>query len=912
MPIWSRIRGVCSTLAGRGRIQRDLNEEIDGYVGMLVDDYRARGLSREAARRQAVMDLGGVEQVKESVRASRPAAWLDIIVRDIRYSVRLLLKTPAFSLTAVIVLSLGIGANSAVFSLVNLIAFQPPPGANQPGEMVSLHSHDPRNPDSYRSFTYGEYETIRDEAALFANLLAHQPVYVSLTDAGATRRGEAALVTASYFDTLGAHLAAGRTFSRDEEQPGSNAAVLVLSHTAWKRLGGGPDVLGRTLVVNAHPFTVVGIAPEGFAGTVLIVGPDFWMPLGAADLLTGGTGRAATSGTSSTRPLMIVGRLKPHLTVESANEHLRVFSARLQEAHPLTETRQLLTVVRTNRTNQGVRPPRPPETELLLPFGALMGAALIVLLVASLNVANMQLARGTSRRKEIAMRLALGAGRGRIVGQLLIEGLLLALAGGVGGLLLGVWTMHLVVASLTPLVDDRTLSVILAPDWRVCLATLTFSAVTAIASGLGPAWRLSRLDLLPEMKSQEGAGAAGGIRRFGPRNVLVAGQIALSLALLAASGLFVRAAVAAGGADPGYRLDNQLLLRIDAAPAGYGEVSGREVYRRLLERIRSTPGVDRAAMASIVAFGNHGNGRRVARPGAEPGTKDSAPRGVLVQSFDISASYFETLGLSMLRGREFNDAEATDPRATDVAVIDEPLAATLYPGQDPLGQMITLVGKRPSTVHIIGVAPGLRQAVTDKAPVPHVYLPLGPSYEAQANVHVRAASGATINDLRTRLRDAVRAEDTRLAVLGLQTLDDVRDATGIAWVIRSAGQAFGAFGGIALLMATIGLYGVKAYIVARRTREIGIRMALGANAGDVVRMVVREGAVLLGASIAVGFLLAIGLGQAISSLLVGVHAFDPLVLFMSSAVLCLAVLAACYLPARRATKVEPTEALRTL
>jgi len=908
MPIWSRIRGVCSTLAGRGRIQRDLDEEVGGYFDTLVDEYVAQGFSTECARRQARLDMEGVEQVKESVRASRPAAWLDTIVRDVRYSIRLLSKTPAFSLTAVLVLALGIGANSAVFSLINLIAFQPPPGANQPGEMVSLHSHDPRNPDSYRPFTYGEYETIRDEAALFDDLLAHQPVDVSLTDAGATRRGEAALVTASYFDTLGARLAAGRTFSRDEERPGSGAAVLVLSHTAWKRLGGGPDVLGRTLVVNAHPFTVVGIAPEGFAGTLLILGPDFWMPLGAADLLTGGTGRAATSGISSTLQLMIVGRLKPRLTVESANEHLRVLSARWQETHSLTEPRQLVTVVRTTRTNQGTRPQR-PETVLLLPFGALMGAALIVLLVASLNVANMQLARGTSRRKEIAMRLALGAGRGRIVGQLLIEGLLLALAGGAGGLLLGVWTMHLVVASVAPLVD-KTFSVSLAPDWRVCLAALTFSAVTAIASGLGPAWRLSRLDLLPEMKSQEGSGAVGGIRRFGPRNVLVAGQIALSLALLAASGLFVRAAVAAGRADPGYRLDNQLLLRVDAAPAGYDEVSGREAFRRLLDRIRSTPGVDRAAMASIVAFGQIDFSRRVARSGGESGTKDGALRGVVAQSFNISASYFETLGLAILRGREFNEAEATDPRATDVAIIDEPLAATLYPGQDPVGQLLTLPGKRPRTVHIVGVAPGLRQTLADRAPVPHIYFPLGPNHEAQANIHVHVAAGSSVTEMRARLRDAVRMEDTRLAVLGIQTLDQVRDSTGKAWIIRSAGKAFGAFGGIALLMATIGLYGVKAYVVARRTREIGIRMALGANAQDVVRMVVREGAVLLAASISVGLLLAIGLAQAMSSLLVGVHAFDPLVLFMSSAVLCLAVLAACYLPARRATRVSPVTALR--
>ena len=910
MPIWSRIRGVCSTLVGRGRIQRDLDEEVGGYFEMLVDDHVARGLSTEDARRKARLDMEGVEQVKESVRASRPAAWLDIIVRDVRYSARLLSKTPAFSLTAVLVLALGIGANSAVFNVINLILFQPPPGADQPGEMVSLHSHDPRTPDSYRPFTYAEYETIRDQAALFDQLLAHRTVDVSLTDAGATRRGEAALVTASYFDTLGRQLAAGRAFSRDEERPGSGAAVLVLTHTAWKRLGGGSDVLGRTLVVNTHPFTVVGIAPAGFAGTLMVMGPDFWMPLGARDLLTGGKSGGPTSGTSSTLPLMIVGRLKRHLTVESANADLRTLSARLQETRPATEAPQRLTVARTTGLNQGDRPPGREEA-VLLPFGALMGAALIVLVIASLNVANMQLARGASRRKEIAMRLALGAGRGRIVGQLLIEGMLLALAGGVAGLLLGVWTMDVIVASLVPLVD-KTISVSVAPDWRVCLAALAFSVVAALASGLGPAWRLSRLDLLSEMKSQEGSGAAGGHRRFGPRNLLVAGQIALSLALLAASGLFVRAAVAAGQADPGYRFDNQLLLRVDATPAGYDDVSGRETYRRLLDRIRSTPGVDSAAMASIVAFGQLDFSRRVTRPGAESGSQERAPRGVLVQSFTISATYFRTLGLSMLRGREFNDTEAVDPRATDVVIIDEPLAAALYPGQDPLGQMLTLAGKRPRTVHVIGVAPGLRQALTDKAPVPHVYLPLGPSYETQANVHVRAAAGSAINDLRTRLRDVVRMEDARLAVLGLQTLDEVRDTTGKAWVIRSAGQTFGAFGGIALLMATIGLYGVKAYIVARRTREIGIRMALGANAGDVVRMVVREGAVLLGASIAVGFLLAIGLGQAISSLLVGVHAFDPLVLFMSSAVLCLAVLAACYLPARRATKVEPTEALRTL
>ena len=262
--------------------------------------------------------MGGVDQVKESVRAARPAAWLDTIARDVRYSVRLLAKTPAFSLTAVVVLALGIGANSAVFSLINLLLFQPPPGADQPGTVVSVHVHDPARADSYRPFTYGEYETIRDRSQLFRQALAHQPIDVSVTDEGETRRVEAALVTRSYFDVLGARLAVGRTFTSDEERPGSRAAVLVLSHTAWQRMGGHSDVLGRTLLVNAQPFTVIGVAPEGFSGPVRIAGPAFWMPLGAAELVMG----RATPG------LMIVGRLRPEA-------HARVGERRA--AHPLRE-----------------------------------------------------------------------------------------------------------------------------------------------------------------------------------------------------------------------------------------------------------------------------------------------------------------------------------------------------------------------------------------------------------------------------------------------------------------------------------------------------------------------------------------------------------------------------------------------
>jgi len=899
MPILSRVRGLLLRFAGRDPARRDLDAEVAGYFDMLVDEKIAAGMHPDEARRQARLEMGGVDQVKESVRAVRPAAWLDTIARDVRYSVRLLAKTPAFSFTAIVVLALGIGANSAVFSLINLLLFQPAPGADQPGTVVSVHVHDPARADSYRSFTYAEYETIRDQSGLFRELMAHQPTEVSVTDEGETRRVQAALATRAYFDVLGARLVGGRTFTIDEERPGSGAAVLVLSYTAWQRMGGGSDVLGRTLVVNSRRFTVIGIAPKGFAGPVRLVGPGFWMPLGAAGLITG----RADAG------LMIVGRLRPELPLDSANAALGILSPNLLPAHPAGEGPDRLSAARPSGLNQSMDPSDRGGEELVVPFAALMGAAMVVLMVASLNVANMQLARGASRRKEIAMRLALGAGRIGIIRQLLIEGLVLALVGGAAGVLIAVWTMRCVVASLAPMVDD-TLSVVVAPDWRVCLASLMFCSLAAVISGLGPAWKIARVDLLPEMRSQEGTGAGGGAHRFGTRNLLVAGQVALSLALLAASGLFVRASVVAGGADPGYRFDRQYLLRLDAKSAGYDAVSGRDAYVQLLEQVRSLPGVESAAMASTVAFANEASNRRVWRSNAASPSESKAPPGPVAWSYDIGGAYFQTLGLPMLRGREFTEAEAHDPNATGVAVIDEPLAAALFPGEDPLGQLIQAAGLAGKALRVVGVAPGLRNRLTDPRPVPHLYLPLGPHYYAVSHLHVRAARGAEPDTLRRRLRDATRSANTRLAVLWIRTLDDARDASPVAWVIRSAGQTFGAFGAIALLMATIGLYGVKAYLVSRRTREIGIRMAMGAQATDVISMVVRDGAVLLAASVAVGFVLALGAGKAVSSLLVGVAPFDPLVLALATAVLSAAVLGACYIPARRATRIVPVTALR--
>lgn len=899
-------------MAGHGAVDRDLDADVGGYFDMLVDEKTAAGMSADEARRQARIEMGGVEQVKEAVRAARPAAWLDTVARDVRYSLRLLAKTPGFSLTAIAVLALGIGANAAVFTVIDLLCLRPLPGAGQPGEAVGVYVREADKADSYRAFSYPEFEALRDEAKVFDHLMAHRSISVGVAEGDMSRRTKAALATGSYFAALGVRLAAGRTFTAEEERPGSGAAVAVLSHAYWERLGSPRDILGRTIAVNSRPFTVVGIAPAGFAGQMVMAGPAFWMPFGAAALLDGGPARGSAAARRPPLRVLVVGRLKPHVTPEAANAALAALSETLGRAPD--GTRYRLSVGGLSRFNQSSRPDD-TDSGLVVALGALEGAALIVLVIASLNVANMQLARGTSRRKEIAMRLALGASRGRIVGQLMTEGLILAAAAGALGVLASTWALHAVLASFTPVVPNA-IAADLSPDWRLVLASLGCCTLSALAFGLGPAWKLSRIDLLPEMKSQEGGGAGGGLRHFGTRNLLIAGQVALSLALLAASGLFVRSAMAAGEADPGYRFDRQLLVRLDASAGGLDEQSGREAYSRLLERIRATPGVASAAPATYLAFANESSSRRVWRPDTARGAAPPAGRGSAALSFDVGAGYFKTLGLPLLRGREFTPAEESDPASTGIAVIDEPLAALLFPGRDPIGQLLEFSGNdaeaaaRP--VRVVGVVPGVKNRLGDTRPVPHIYLPLGAHYGALLNIHVRTAgSGRQDADaVRSALRDTIRSADTKLALLALQSLDEARDSMPQNWIVRTAARTFGAFGAIALVMAAIGLYGVKAYLVARRTREIGIRMAIGAGAGDVIRMVLKEGAALLCASIALGFLLALAMGRAVGSLLVGVRPFDPLVLLVATLVLSAAVLSACYVPARRATRISPMTALR--
>ncbi len=854
------------------------------------------------------------------------------LLQDIRLSVRLLLKNPGFSLTAVLVLALGIGTNAAVFTLVNTLMFKPIVGSERPGQLVGIYSHDRTRPDSYRSFSYPAYADVRDNASSFSHVMAFTLSFAGIGEGDTTRRTFAAVVSRNYFATLGVDLMAGRTFSEEEERPGSKTAVAVVSYPYFKSHGGDLSLLGKTVKVNSRPFTIVGVAPRGFTGTSALVAPEVWVPIGANELVENDFMRddstAASLADRRNQALMVVGRLKPGITPEAAAPALKTLSARLEQAYPAENKNQLLSAQPLSRVSITTNPKS--GDDLGATFGMLMGMAVIVLVVASLNLANMMLARGTARRKEIAMRLALGGARARIIRQLLTEGLMLSLLGGAFGLLLGYWGTNVLVATLLPL-SPVPLEVNINPDVRVMAATLVFCVFSTVVFGLGPAWKLSRTNVVPELKEQIGEDPRTRLRWFSARNLLVATQIALSLGLLTTAGLFTRGAMKAGEADPGYRYEGQVLASVDTGLAGYDEPQGRQVYRRVMERMRGIPGVRAASFSSIVAFGGMTEGKTIQKAGTPPGRgKDGRQPGVSTVYYIVGADYFTTLGLRVVRGREFTAAEEQDAGAPAVAIIDEPLARGLFGNENPVGQQVQIPGRDdtlpvngngivvndskagPQVMEVVGVVPGLRHDLFDKAPIAHIYVPFGRQFRSGMNVHLRLATAAPAAETAAiqAIRRELRAVDDRLPVLGLQTMTHFRDTSLLFWIVKAGAGLFAVFGVVAAFLAVVGLYAVKAYVVARRTREIGIRMALGSSPNGVMWLVLKEGLVLTAAGLAVGFWIAGGIGMLVGSMLYEVSPFDPVVFVVAPLLLAAASLAACYLPAVRATRIQPTVALR--
>jgi predicted permease len=549
--------------------------------------------------------------------------------------------------------------------------------------------------------------------------------------------------------------------------------------------------------------------------------------------------------------------------------------------------------------------------------GALLSMSGVVLLIAAFNLANMLLARGTARRKEIAVRLAIGGSRLRIARQLLTEGIVLSIAGGAAGLVLAMWGSRALVAMLTP-ISPVALSFDATPDARVFAATFGFALAGALVFGALPAWSLAQTSAVPHLRDQAGDLATGRRSRFRMQNVLVMAQLSFSVVMVAIAGMFLRGANLAASADPGFTLERGILVQMDAGLASYDEVRSRAVYQRVLSEVRARPEVVAASLSDTIPFGEFSQGQSVQKAGSpiRPGDSRAADELIGAEFTSIGSDYFRALGLSILRGRDFRTIEEDTATGEAVAIIDEPLARRLFGEADPIGERIQYSSRDanapPIVMQVVGVVPGVRRNLFDAVPTPHVYAPFGREFRSSVFVHVRTSlpSAEAESAFLPSLLKTVRGVDPVLPILSLETRPMFRERNLMLAIVRVGANIFAAFGVVALFLAAVGVYGVKAYVVSRRTREIGIRVALGATPGAVVRMIVREGALLASIGLVAGGLLAVATGTALRGMSYGGRGVDLTVLAAAFGVLLGAAFLAAWLPARRATRVPPTLALR--
>jgi putative ABC transport system permease protein len=861
------------------------------------------------------------------------------MIQDLKFAVRQLIKSPGFTIAAAIVLALGIGANTAVFSLVHTMLYAPPSYA-QPHEVVQVFSQDKKNPKTFRRFSYPTYRDIREQNTVFTDTMAYNLALVGLGQKGDTRRAFAATVSSNYFSVLGVPPMHGRAFLPEEETPGRGAQVVIVSYGYWKKHHLDSNLLGSQLLINGRPFTIVGIMPRGFTGMMQIISAEVWLPLGVYDQVANdfASENKTTLGDRAGIQLLIVGRLKPGMTPAAIKPQLEGLAANLDKAFPVEQKDQTFIATPVSRSSTSTSPQGEGGLNKIAPL--LLGMAIVVLIVACLNLANMLLARGTARRKEIAIRLALGGSRYRIVRQLLTEGLVLALLGGGFGLLLGLWSSDLLIASLGKMLP---LDIVWmgGPNFAILAATFGFCLIGTLGFALGPALKLSRIAVVADLKEQAGEDVVRRRWKFLPRNTLVVIQIAFSLALLTAAALFIRGANKAASVETGLKPGASFLLEVDASLAGYDPKHAQELYQKLGERLAALPGVEGTSLSATVPFGMISLDKNIQRaglqlaPDAKPAT---AAEGLAFNtSWDsISADYFKTVGLTILRGRSFTEAEATQSSAA-VAIIDDVLAKKLWPEGDALGQRIQFASNKAprakgsgsgsfgmnedlsgeikpgETIEIVGIVPATRHALFEKEQPGAIYVPFGRGFQSNVSFFVRFASlpagrEAVTADL---LRRTVRDVDAAIPIISLKTFAQHLESNFELWIVRAGAALFSVFGGLALCLAVVGLYGVKSYAVARRTREIGIRMALGAQPGMVLRMIMREGSIMLFSGVAIGLLLAAGTGKILSGMLYEVGALDPIAFITAPLLLAAAALIATWLPARRATQINPMRALRT-
>ena len=881
---WSCLRSFGQAKA----MKHDIDEELRFHIEQCAAENIAKGMSPEDAAREARKRFGNVQSVREECRDVRGASFGEEIWRDVRFGLRMLRKNPGFTAVAVLTLALGIGANTAIFSVVDQLLVRLLPVAN-PQRLALLGQGRGEGNVDY-DFNFPLFRDYQRQNTVFSHLTATANMAVGLGTGGATDRQTALLVSGNYFSMLGVNAALGRTFAANEGVEIDDAAVLVLSHGLWQRqFGADPQVIGRSVSVNGKQFTIVGVTPREFTGTTRGSVPDLYVPITMYGQLTREwPGNEHPLATRFMTWHAIMGRLGDGVTFPQAQAAMNLLATQISAVTPANTSTNLVVLPGLQGFTYNLQDTR-------LPLNLLLGIAGLVLLIACANLANLQLARATARTRDFAVRLALGAGRGRLVRELLTESILLALGGGGLGMFFAVWLVN-VLKRFRPNVEIAT-----GLDLRVLLFAAGASVFTGILFGLVPAWRASRPQLMPELKGGSGAsGASAG--RWNLRNGLVVLQVALSVLVLVSAGLCVRSLGKLENIDPGFEPSRVVLMSFDLGLNKYTQLAATDFYDRLLERVRTLPGVEAAGLAANTPLNGSAWGTSIQR------VEDYQLEGRGGPSADlnmVSPDYFRSLSVPFLQGRDFNERDAAN--GARVVVVNDAFVRRYWPDQNPLGKRIYPDGPNGAMpMEVVGVVETTRSRQLTDGPRPAMYFPVKQEPVQSLTLAIRTglAPSATIS----LVRGVVKSLDANVPAFGARTL--AQQKNGSLAMQRMAATLLGGFGVLALLLAALGIYGVLAYAVSRRTREIGVRMALGAQVADVLRLVLRQGIELTGSGLVLGLTGACAATRLLRGFLYEVKPLDPMTFLAVLLILALVAMVACWLPARRAARVNPMVALR--
>jgi predicted permease len=873
-----------SNMFRRGNIYSNLSEEMSLHIEERTEQLMREGMSHKDAEQAARRAFGNRTVLEERSREVWQWPTLESIWADVRYALRQLKKSPGFSLTVILSLTLGLGANTTIFTFVNALLLRPPAVADG-GRLVEVMTRNAKASgiDAFLPLSYPGYVSLRDHNETLSGFAAFDgdPRTVSWSHDGEGEIVYGQLVSSNFFSVLGLEPSLGRFFQPDEDKQGSSPPTVVISNSFWQRqLGGDRSVLGRALVLNGTSFTVIGVAPPSFMGVIIGSRHDFWTTLAMTPTLIHDKDRM---GSDTSFWLFGLGRLKPGVSRNKAQADLTVLTRSFRSSDP-----KAAVVDASAFPLQLV--PGPFRGYVAAFTGLLMAAVGLVLLIACANAANLVLARATTRRRELAVRSALGASRFRIIRQALTESLLLSMIGGADGLFVANWSIPALL-SLKPATIPVSIEAPL--DWRVFAFAFVASLLSGIASGVIPAMRKTRRDLIPALKDER---QLAGPRRSRLRGSIVVAQITVCLVLLISAGLCVRSLFNARSIDPGFSTHNIAVAYLDPGSLGYTETQDRQFYQQLLERVRALPGVSSASLSDYLPLGTSRMVHGVQIDGVNPPQgQDSIP----LQVAYVAPDFFNTMGVPVLKGREFSPQDV-EPNSGKV-IVNQAMAAHYWPGRNPIGQHFK-DGKE--SVEVVGVVKTGKYRSLGEDPLDFMYLPLGSQSQEYLVVRTGAGEEAALGEIRR----VIQRLDPNVVPVEMETISQYMALP--LFAAHTTGVLLAVIGSVALLLATIGLSGVVSYSVSQRTNEIGVRMALGAGRLDVVRLILQQGMRLTAIGIVIGLVLSFATTRVMAGLLYGIKADDPLTFASVALFLGAVAFISCYVPARRAASIDPMKSLR--